>query len=173
LRKEDNENRLFNLVGFQTNLTFGEQKRVFSMIPGLNKAEFVRYGIMHRNSYINAPTVLNNTFSLKVDPKVFVAGQLSGVEGYLESTASGLIAAINAYNLLNGKEPFVLSDKTMIGSIINYITTANPVNFQPMNSNYGIIKPLDERVKDDKLKKAKYAERAIEELTQALKNMEE
>ncbi len=173
LRKEDNENRLYNLVGFQTNLIYGEQKKVFSMIPGLQKAEFVRYGVMHRNSYINAPTTLTNTFSLKQDEKIYVAGQLSGVEGYLESTASGLIAGLNVYQKIKGKKPFILTDKTMIGAIINYITNASPNNFQPMNSNYGIICPLDERVKDDKIKKQKYAERSIEELEQKIKELEE
>lgn len=172
LRKEDNEDRLYNLVGFQTNLTYGEQKRVFSMIPGLNHAEFVRYGVMHRNSYINAPKLLDNTFALKCDPNVFVAGQLSGVEGYLESTASGLIASLNAYQKLNNKNAFILSDKTMIGAIINYITNASPVNFQPMNSNFGIIRPLDEKVKDDKLKKQMYAERSIKELEDKIKELE-
>ncbi len=172
LRKEDNENNLYNLVGFQTNLTYPEQKRVFSMIPGLNKANFVRYGVMHRNSYINAPTLLTNTFSLKEDGNVFIAGQLSGVEGYLESTASGLIAGINAYLKINNKNPLILSPATMIGAIINYITTASPVNFQPMNSNYGIIKPLDERIKDDKIKKAKYAERSLLELEKVIKEIE-
>ncbi len=169
LRKEDNENRLYNLVGFQTNLTFGEQKRVFSMIPGLNKAEFVRYGIMHRNSYINAPSVLTNTFALKCDNNIFIAGQLSGVEGYLESTASGLIAALNAYQKIQGKNAILLSPNTMIGAIINYITTASPINFQPMNSNYGIINPLAQKVKDDKLKKQLYAERSILELESIIK----
>lgn len=172
LRKEDNEDRLYNLVGFQTNLTYGEQKRVFSMIPGLNHAEFVRYGVMHRNSYINAPKLLDNTFALKCDPNVFVAGQLSGVEGYLESTASGLIASLNAYQKLNQKNAFILSDKTMIGAIINYITNASPVNFQPMNSNFGIIRPLEEKVKDDKLKKQMYAERSIKELEDKIKELE-
>ena len=122
LRKEDNDNRLYNLVGFQTNLTYGEQKRVFSLIPGLNNANFVRYGVMHRNSYVNAPTVLTKTFALKNDENVFIAGQLSGVEGYLESTASGLIAAINAYQKIKEKNARILTDKTMIGAIINYIT---------------------------------------------------
>ncbi len=172
LRKEDNENRLYNLVGFQTNLTFPEQKRVFSMIPGLEKADFVRYGIMHRNSYVNAPTVLTNTFALKANKNIFIAGQLSGVEGYLESTASGLVAALNVYQMLNNKKPFILSPKTMIGAIINYIINASPSGFQPMNSNYGIIEPLDIRVKDDKLKKQMYADRAIEELERVIKETE-
>lgn len=173
LRKEDNDNKLYNLVGFQTNLTYGEQKRVFSMIPGLNKANFVRYGVMHRNSYINAPKLLDNTFALKCDKNVYIAGQLSGVEGYLESTASGLIASLNVLQRLRGKEPFVLSSETMIGAIINYITNASPINFQPMNSNYGIIKPLDEKIKDDKLKKQRYAERSITEIENKLKELEE
>ena len=173
LRKEDNDNRLYNLVGFQTNLTYGEQKRVFSLIPGLNNANFVRYGVMHRNSYVNAPTVLTKTFALKNDENVFIAGQLSGVEGYLESTASGLIAAINAYQKIKEKNAIILTDKTMIGAIINYITNASADNFQPMNSNYGIIRPLEERVKDDKLKKSIYAQRSIEEIELLLKQLED
>ena len=173
LRKEDNDNRLYNLVGFQTNLTYGEQKRVFSLIPGLNNANFVRYGVMHRNSYVNAPTVLTKTFALKNDENVFIAGQLSGVEGYLESTASGLIAAINAYQKIKEKNAIILTDKTMIGAIINYITNASADNFQPMNSNYGIIRPLEERVKDDKLKKSLYAQRSIEEIELLLKQLED
>ena len=172
LRREDNENRLFNLVGFQTNLTFTEQKRVFSMIPGLQNADFVRYGIMHRNSYVNAPTVLTKTFALKQNQNIYIAGQLSGVEGYLESTASGLIAALNVYQMINNKKPFILSPKTMIGAIINYIINASPVGFQPMNSNYGIIEPLDIKIKDDKLKKQMYADRAIQELERVIKETE-
>ena len=172
LRKEDNDNRLYNLVGFQTNLIFPEQKRVFSMIPGLENADFVRYGVMHRNSYVNAPTVLTNTFALKEDKNIYIAGQLSGVEGYLESTASGLIAALNVYQMINNKKPFILSPKTMIGAIINYIINASPVGFQPMNSNYGIIEPLDVRVKDDKLKKQMYADRSLQELERVIKETE-
>ena len=127
---------------------------------------------MHRNSYINAPTLLTNTFQLKSDKNIFVAGQLSGVEGYLESTFSGLIAAINVYQMINNKKPFILSPKTMFGAIINYITNASPNGFQPMNSNYGIIEPLTERVKDDKLKKQMYAERSILELERIIKETE-
>ena len=142
------------------------------MIPGLQNADFVRYGIMHRNSYVNAPTVLTKTFALKQNQNIYIAGQLSGVEGYLESTASGLIAALNVYQMINNKKPFILSPKTMIGAIINYIINASPVGFQPMNSNYGIIEPLDIKIKDDKLKKQMYADRAIQELERVIKETE-
>ncbi len=170
LRKEDAVGTLYNLVGFQTNLTYPEQKRVFSMIPALHKANFVRYGVMHRNSYINAPKLLSNTFALKEHPNIYIAGQLSGVEGYMESTASGLIAALNVYQKLNKKNCINLSPNTMIGAIINYITNASPVNFQPMNSNYGIINALDIKIKDDKQKKQMIFERSMQELSQVIKN---
>lgn len=139
LRKESNFNSLYNLVGCQTNMLFGEQKRVFGLIPALKNAQYARYGVMHRNSYINAPKCLNKFYQLKKHPNVFVAGQLSGVEGYVESISSGLYSAINMANLLNGK-PFVeFSSKTAIGSLPAYISSANQKNFQPMNSNWGII----------------------------------
>lgn len=164
LRKEDNENNLFNLVGFQTNLTFPEQKRVFSLIPALKNANFVKYGVMHRNTYINAPQVIDGTFKAKSDNNIYFAGQLSGVEGYMESIMSGLIAGINAYLSLENKPPVNLSSKTMIGAIINYITTPTS-NFQPMNANFGIVSPLDKVIKDNKLKKQEIAKRAIIEVT--------
>lgn len=171
LRKEDAVGSLYNLVGFQTNLLYPEQKRVFSMIPALHKANFVRYGVMHRNSFINAPKLLTNTFQLKNNPNIYIAGQLSGVEGYIESTASGLISAINVYLKLNSKSPLNLSPNTMIGAIINYITNASASSFQPMNSNYGIINPLDQKVKDDKLKKQMIFDRSVEEISQVIKNI--
>ncbi len=164
LRKEDNENNLFNLVGFQTNLTFPEQKRVFSLIPALKNANFVKYGVMHRNTYINAPQVIDGTFKAKSDNNIYFAGQLSGVEGYMESIMSGLIAGINAYLSLENKPPVNLSPKTMIGAIINYITTPTS-NFQPMNANFGIVSPLDKVIKDNKLKKQEISKRAIIEVT--------
>ena len=164
LRKEDEEGINYNLVGFQTNLTFGEQKRVFSMIPALHNAEYIRYGFMHRNSFVNAPIVLEKTFQLKKFNNIFIAGQLSGVEGYVESIMAGLVSAINCYLLINQKTPLNLSSKTMIGAIINYITTGYSKNFQPMNANFGIIEPLDVPIRDEKLKKQKYFERAMEEI---------
>jgi methylenetetrahydrofolate--tRNA-(uracil-5-)-methyltransferase len=173
LRREDNNQNLFNLVGFQTNLTFGEQKRVFSLIPALSDANFVKYGVMHRNTYINAPEILLPTFQTKQNKNLFVAGQLSGVEGYMESTASGLLAGINAYLLLNNKEPIILSPKTMLGAIANYITSTSSKNFQPMNANFGILPPLEQKERDDKKRKLIYSQRAVEELkNQILQNKE-
>ena len=168
LRKEDNTQSLYNMVGFQTNLTFGAQKRVFSLIPGLENANFVKYGVMHRNSYINAPQILFNTFQTKTNPNLFIAGQLSGVEGYIESTASGLIAGLNAYLLLNNLPLLKLSSNTMIGAISNYISTCSLKNFQPMNANFGIISPLGEKIKDEKLRKQKMVERALEEVSKSI-----
>lgn len=149
LRKESNYNDLYNLVGFQTNLLYGEQKRVFSLIPALKNAEFFKYGVMHKNTYLNAPKVLNQFYQLKAHPNVFIAGQLSGVEGYVESTASGLNVALNIYQILQGKSPQSFSPKTSIGSLINYIVHASDKNFQPMNSNWGIIEK--DNPKADKL----------------------
>ena len=171
LRKEDEEGINYNLVGFQTNLTFGEQKRVFSMIPALHNAEYIRYGVMHRNSFVNAPVVLEKTFQLKKFNNIFIAGQLSGVEGYVESIMAGLISAINCYLLINQKSPLNLSSKTMIGAIINYITTGYSKNFQPMNANFGIIEPLDIVIRDEKLKKQKYFERSMEEINKEVERV--
>ena len=164
LRKENNTNSLFNMVGFQTNLTFSEQKRVFSLIPGLQNANFVKYGVMHRNSYVNAPEVLKNTFQIKNMENIFIAGQLSGVEGYMESTASGLICGINAYLLLNNKPLIELNSKTILGGIINYITTFNGKNFQPMNANFGVLDSLETKIKDEKERKLAFSNRAINEM---------
>ena len=146
LRKESNFNSLYNLVGCQTNMTFGEQKRIFGLIPALKNAEYIRYGVMHRNSYVNAPNCLNKYFQSKEYPNVFVAGQLSGVEGYVESVASGLYCAINMANMLNGKQYVEFSNKTAVGALAGYIATANPNNFQPMNSNWGIISASGEKM---------------------------
>ncbi len=161
LRKENASATMYNLVGFQTNLKFGEQKRVFSMIPSLQNAEFLRYGVMHRNTYIDAPKVLSKDFSLKEYPNIFVAGQLSGVEGYVESIASGLVAGINASLKAVGDDKFDVPSQTMLGSLINYITTPN-ANFQPMNSNFGILPPLSEHVRDKNKRKIAYCERSID-----------
>lgn len=158
LRQDNKEGTLYNLVGFQTNLKFGEQKRVFSMIPALKNAEFVRYGVMHRNTYINAPKLLDNTFNLK-GTKIFFAGQISGVEGYVESIASGMVAAINAVQMIEGKEKIVFSEETMIGALSAYISTENK-NFQPMNANFGILN-CDKKIKDKVQKYTYLAERSL------------
>lgn len=163
LRKENLEGSFYNLVGFQTNLTFKEQKKVFSLIPALKNAEFIKYGVMHRNTFINSPKVLNNFFQLKSNQNIFIAGQLSGVEGYLESCASGLIAGINAANLILDKPLIDLSSQTMIGALSNYISNLN-ANFQPINSNYAILKPLEKDYKNKDIKKQEYLKRSLEEL---------
>ena len=164
LRQDNTEGNLFNMVGFQTNLKYGEQQRVFSMIPGLENANFVKYGVMHRNTYINSTKLLEPTYQLKSNRNIYFAGQITGVEGYVESISSGLVAALNAieqYNKTNIK--VVFSDFTMIGALSKYISTANK-NFQPMNANFGILPELPEKIKDKKLKYLKLADRAIESL---------
>lgn len=164
LRKENSEGSLYNIVGFQTNLKFAEQKRVFSMINGLENAEFVRFGVMHRNTYINAPRIINNHYQLKTNPNVFIAGQLSGVEGYVESVASGLMCALNMVSHICGTPYIDFSSNTSIGSLGNYIANASESNFQPMNSNYGIMSQLDTKVKDKNIKKEMIAERSLREI---------
>ena len=161
LRKENSAGTLYNLVGFQTNLKFGEQKRVFSMIPALKNAEFVRYGVMHRNTFINSPKLLNRDLSLKKAKNIFFAGQLSGVEGYMESAASGIIAGINAVNSLQGKAPMILPNTTMIGALLNYITDESVLNFQPMGANFGILPPLETHIRDKRERYAALAERSL------------
>ncbi len=148
LRAENRDGTLYNLVGFQTNLKFSEQKRVFSLIPGLENAEFMRYGVMHRNSFINSPRILNKDLSLKENCNVFFAGQLSGVEGYMESAASGIIAGLNAVARINETEPVILPKFTMIGALLGYITDESVVNFQPMGANFGIIPELTPHIRD-------------------------
>ena len=165
LRKENREGTMYNLVGFQTNLKFGEQKRVFSLIPGLKDAEFVRYGVMHRNSFINSPLLLKPTFEMRECPGIFFAGQITGVEGYVESAASGIIAGINMANKLQGKPEFIMPPETMTGALAAYISDIyNKDNFQPMGSNMGILPELPERIKDKKKKYQMYADRALEKL---------
>lgn len=169
LRKENCEGSMYNLVGFQTNLKFGEQKRVFSMIPALKNAEFMRYGVMHRNSFINSPVLLNKNLSLKANPNVFFAGQLSGVEGYMESAASGILAAINAFAYINGRKPLILPITTMLGAIINYITNPDTKKFQPMGANFGLLPPLTERIRDKRERYGLLAKRGLEDFEKAVK----
>lgn len=162
LRKENRDGTLYNLVGFQTNLKFPEQKRVFSMIPALKNAEFMRFGVMHRNSFINSPKVLNPDLSLKKSNNIFFAGQLSGVEGYMESAASGIVAAINAVNKLNDKPPLILPKFSMIGALLNYITDESVENFQPMGANFGVLPPLDVHIKDKKERYMALSQRSLD-----------
>ncbi|MDO4618034.1 MAG: methylenetetrahydrofolate--tRNA-(uracil(54)-C(5))-methyltransferase (FADH(2)-oxidizing) TrmFO [Clostridia bacterium] len=166
LRQDDMNGTLYNLVGFQTNLKFGEQKRVFSMIPGLKDAEFVRYGVMHRNTYINAPDVIDRFYRMKKYPKVFFAGQITGVEGYVESAASGLMAGYNMARMIFGEEMFEPDQKNVIGALPLYITTAEKL--QPMNANFGIVESLSERIKKKADRYLKIAERSIDLLNQRL-----
>ncbi|MBQ7107253.1 MAG: methylenetetrahydrofolate--tRNA-(uracil(54)-C(5))-methyltransferase (FADH(2)-oxidizing) TrmFO [Clostridia bacterium] len=162
LRAENSAGTLYNLVGFQTNLKFGEQKRVFSMIPGLENAEFMRYGVMHRNTFINSPKVLNSNLSLKQNGNIFIAGQLSGVEGYMESAASGIIAGINAANLLKKREAVILPNFTMIGALLGYICDDTVTDFQPMGANFGIIPPLENHIRDKRERYGALAKRSLQ-----------
>lgn len=168
LRRENEKGTMFNLVGFQTNLKFGEQKRVFSMIPGLENAEFVRYGVMHRNSFLDSPRVLNRDFSLKNNKNIFFAGQITGVEGYMESASSGIIAGINAVRLAEGKESIKLSDVTMIGALSSYISDETVKNFQPMGANFGILPPIEPKIRDKRERYAALAERALNSLQEVI-----
>ena len=161
LRKENSAGSMFNLVGFQTNLKFPEQKRVFSMIPGLENAEFMRYGVMHRNTFINSPKLLNKDLSLKKNDNIFFAGQISGVEGYMESAASGIIAGINAVAKLEGKSPIILPNISMIGALLGYITDSYVEKFQPMGANFGILPELDTKIKDKKERYAALSSRSL------------
>ena len=164
LRQDDKNGTIYNIVGFQTNLKYGEQKRVFSMIPGLENAEFMKYGVMHRNTFINSTKLLDNTYNLKSNSNVFFAGQITGVEGYVESISSGLVAGINAASKLNENGKIVFSDLTMIGALAEYISTPNE-KFQPMNANFGILPELEgEKIADKKLRYSNIADRALNNL---------
>ena len=170
LRQDDKEGKLYNIVGFQTNLKFGEQKRVFSMIPGLENAEFIRYGVMHRNTFINSTKLLDETLRLKSKDNIYFAGQITGGEGYVCAMATGLYTAINIANRLEGKEKFTLDDRSAIGAIIKYITE-DKKKFQPMGPNFGIIKNLDVNIRDKKEKYRKLSERALEYLKNSIKGV--
>ncbi|CAM4249092.1 FADH(2)-oxidizing methylenetetrahydrofolate--tRNA-(uracil(54)-C(5))-methyltransferase TrmFO [Paenibacillus tarimensis] len=166
LRQDNAAGTLYNLVGFQTHLKWGEQKRVFSLIPGLENAEFVRYGVMHRNTFINSPKLLEKTYQFKGRENLFFAGQMTGVEGYVESAASGLIAGLNAGRMARGLEPLVLPAETTLGSMAQYITTADFKHFQPMNANFGLFPPLGTKIRNKKDKNEAIAGRALEKLEQ-------
>lgn len=163
LRQDNTSGTLYNMVGFQTNLKFGEQKRVFSLIPGLENAEFVKYGVMHRNTFINSPELLDNTYNLKAKSNIYFAGQITGVEGYVESIASGLVAGLNAVAKFNNTEKITFPNETVIGALSSYISTEN-TKFQPMNANFGILPPLEEKIKDKVQRYTKMAERALKSL---------
>ena len=169
LRQDNKQASIYNIVGFQTNLKFGEQKRVFQMIPGLEEAEFIKYGVMHRNTYINSSKLLDETYNLKNNNNVYFAGQITGVEGYVESISSGMVAAVNAVNQIKGKkEKIIFSENTVIGALSKYISTPNE-RFQPMNANFGILPELEERkIRDKKERYAKLAERSLENFNFAI-----
>ncbi|MCL2055811.1 MAG: methylenetetrahydrofolate--tRNA-(uracil(54)-C(5))-methyltransferase (FADH(2)-oxidizing) TrmFO [Oscillospiraceae bacterium] len=168
LRKENAAGSLLNLVGFQTNLKFGEQKRVFSMIPGLENASFVRYGVMHRNTFIDSPRLLDHTFALKADPLTAFAGQITGVEGYMESAMSGIIAAKNLARLLKGQAPVILPPQTMTGALCAYISDESVKDFQPMGANMGLLPPLSERIKPKAQRYEAMADRALRALEEVM-----
>lgn len=172
LRQDNASASLYNIVGFQTHLKWGEQKRVFQMIPGLENAEFVRYGVMHRNSYMDSPNLLKQTFQSRKQENLFFAGQMTGVEGYVESAASGLVAGINAARLFKGEEEIIFPQTTAIGSLPYYITHTDSKHFQPMNVTFGIVKELEgPRIRDKKERYTKVAERALEDLSQIIEKM--
>lgn len=170
LRQDNSAKTLYNMVGFQTNLKYGEQKRVFSMIPGLKNAEFVKYGVMHRNTFINSTKLLDETYCMKNNEKIYFAGQITGVEGYVESITSGLVSAINLANKLNGKERLTFDRENMIGALSKYISTEND-KFQPMNANFGILPPLEMKIKDKMERYEKMSERSINILREKIKNI--
>lgn len=172
LRQDNASASLYNIVGFQTHLKWGEQKRVFQMVPGLENAEFVRYGVMHRNSYMDSPNLLKQTFQSRKQENLFFAGQMTGVEGYVESAASGLVAGINAARLFKGEEEIIFPQTTAIGALPYYITHTDSKHFQPMNVTFGIVKELEgPRIRDKKERYTKVAERALEDLSQILEKM--
>ena len=163
LRQDNELGTIYNIVGFQTNLKYGEQKRVFGMIPGLQNAEFVKYGVMHRNTYINSTKLLDNTYNFKDNKNIYFAGQITGVEGYVESISSGMVSALNAVTQIKNESKIEFSNLTMIGALAKYISTQND-KFQPMNANFGIVPELPKRIKDKKIKYGMLADRAIENL---------
>ena len=172
LRAENAEGTLYNLVGFQTNLKFPEQKRVFGMIPALKNAEFMRYGVMHRNTFLNAPELLDSAFRMKSRPNLLFAGQMTGVEGYMESAAAGILAGINACRMVRGQEPFILPRDTMMGALAAHVSTPN-ADYQPMGANFGILPTLETHIRDKKMRYAALAQRALDSLDRAMAAMPE
>lgn len=173
LRQDDGAGTLYNIVGFQTQLKWGEQKKVFSLIPGLENVDIVRYGVMHRNTFMNAPKILTPTYQMRQHPNLFFAGQMTGVEGYVESAASGLVAGMNAARLAQGELLHRMPDETAIGSLARYITEANPDNFQPMNVNFGLFPPLEKRIRSKVERAEKYAERALTSMDEFVATLNE
>jgi methylenetetrahydrofolate--tRNA-(uracil-5-)-methyltransferase len=161
LRREDRAGQMWNLVGFQTRLRSGEQRRVFRTIPGLSTAEFLRFGSVHRNSFLNAPAALSLHLALRDDPALLVAGQLTGVEGYTESAATGLLAGLNLARILQGDEPLVPPPTTMLGGLYRHLRETEPARFQPMNANFGLLEPLDPPLRDKQAKQRRLADRAL------------
>ncbi|SFA41832.1 methylenetetrahydrofolate--tRNA-(uracil-5-)-methyltransferase [Parageobacillus thermantarcticus] len=170
LRQDNAAGTLYNIVGFQTHLKWGPQKEVIRLIPGLENAEIVRYGVMHRNTFINSPKLLRPTYQYKERDDLFFAGQMTGVEGYVESAASGLVAGINAARLVLGQDLVVFPRETAIGSMAHYITSANPNHFQPMNANFGLFAPLEEKIKDKQRRNERYAQRALDTIQNFIKS---
>jgi methylenetetrahydrofolate--tRNA-(uracil-5-)-methyltransferase len=172
LRQDNAAGSLYNIVGFQTHLKWGAQKRVFQMIPGLEHAEFVRYGVMHRNSFMNSPKLLAPTYQTQQRPDLFFAGQMTGVEGYVESAASGLVAGVNAARLASGDEPVVFPTETALGAMAHYITHTNARHFQPMNANFGLFKGLDKRIRDKQTRNQALADRSLATLAEFLEKIQ-
>ena len=168
LRRETADGRLLNLVGFQTNLKFGEQKRVFSMIPALHDAEFVRYGVMHRNTFLDSPRLLAADYSLRARRDLFFAGQITGVEGYMESAQSGLLAGVNLTRRLRGQAPLVLPETTIMGALSRYISDESVRDFQPMGANFGVLPPIEPKIRDKKLRYEALALRSLRDLSDYL-----
>jgi len=172
LRRDNAEGTIYNIVGFQTHLAFGEQKRVFSMIPALRDAEFVRYGVMHRNTYLNSPKLLDRYYRLRGEERISFAGQMTGVEGYVESTASGMLVGLETAARLRGEQPWNFPRETGIGALALYVSEGSVGDFQPMNVNFGIIAPLDKRVRGKRNRNAAISERGLEMLQEILKREE-
>ena len=173
LRTENRERTLFNLVGFQTNLKFGEQRRVFGMIPALRNAEFVRYGVMHRNTFLNSPGLLAGDYSLCQRPTLFFAGQITGVEGYMESAASGILAGINMARRLCGKPTLLLPETTMMGALSRYVSGYEGKDFQPMGANFGVLPPLSEKIRDKRQRYGTLSRRGLRDFEAYCREMDE